>query len=178
MAESCRPSAILDRPARSPCARLQGENLILSESDGRFKLIDFGVACDLSTLTNYRPDLQPFDPSYCPPEAPPLDRGGQGGLNLGAGGKFDVFSAGLLVAQMCFPPMRSDQGIKRFKEQLRGLDYDLEAWRKSSESVREFAFGFELLDANGGWALLKDCLREDPSKRISASAAASSRFCA
>ena len=149
----------------------------MCESDGRFKFIDFGVACDLVTRTNYRKDLQPFDPSYCPPEAPPRDRGGQGGIVLSSGGRFDVFSAGLLVAQMAFPPMRSDQGIKRFKDQLAGVGYDLEAWRQSSEGVRTFEPGFKFLDESGGWKLLKECLREDPKKRISAAAAASSGFC-
>ena len=37
---------------------IKGENLLLSEREGRFKLIDFGVACDLVTKTNYRKDLQ------------------------------------------------------------------------------------------------------------------------
>jgi len=91
---------------------VKGENLILSETDRRFKLIDFGVACDLATLTNYDKDLQPFDPSYCPPEAPPVNAGGAGGLSLSAGGKFDVFSAGLLLAQMVFAPLRSDRGSR------------------------------------------------------------------
>ena len=156
---------------------VKGDNLLLSDADGRFKLLDFGVACDLASKTNYRADLQPFDPSYCPPEAPPIDRGGDGGLDLAAGGRFDVFSAGLLLAQMVFPPMRSEQGIQRFKAQIAGLEYDLDAWRDSSSRVRAYDAGFDLLDQHGGWTLLKDCLRREPKRRISAAAAAASRFC-
>ena len=155
----------------------QGANLILSEKDKKFKFIDFGVACDLVTGRNYNKDLQPFDPSYCPPEAPPIDKQGDGGLQLSAGGAFDVFSAGLLVVQMCFPNTRSDQGIKRFKMALDGCGYDLKEWRESLEGVRGYEEGFELLDAHGGWSLLQGCLKRQPSQRISAAAAASSGFC-
>lgn len=156
---------------------IKGENLILSLKDKRFKLIDFGVACDLATKTNYRSDLQPFDPSYCPPEAPPENKGGAGGIVISAGGKFDVFSAGLLLAQMAFPSLRSDQGIKGFKKAIADYEYDLDAWRETKEGSSGFAAGFELLDANDGWTLLKGCLREAPGSRISSSAAASSKFC-
>ena len=60
--------------------------------------VDFGAACDLFSRTNYDPTLQVFDPKFGPPEAPPA----QGGLVPGAGGRFDVFSAALLIIQMCF----------------------------------------------------------------------------
>ena len=43
-------------------------NLILSESERRFKLIDLGAAADLRNGTNYAPDESILDPSYCPPE--------------------------------------------------------------------------------------------------------------
>ena len=53
------------------------------------------------------PKLQVFDPEFGPPEADLWKRsnGEEGGFVIGAGGKFDVFSAGLLVMQMCFPPL-------------------------------------------------------------------------
>lgn len=153
---------------------IKGANLLLSEQDAKFKLIDFGVACHLPSKTNYREDLQPHDPSYCPPEAVPAE----GGLVLAAGGAFDVFSAGLLVVQMLFPPTRSDQAIKRFKSNLAVCDYDLAQWRESLEGVKEYKRGFELLDAHDGWSLLQGCLRADPRKRITAGKAASSKWCA
>ena len=43
-------------------------NLILSEGERRFKLIDLGAAADLRNGTNYAPDESILDPSYCPPE--------------------------------------------------------------------------------------------------------------
>ena len=86
---------------------IKGENMIFAESERRFKIIDFGVACDLLSRTNYDPNLQPFDPKFSPPEAPPAE----GGLVLSSGGRFDVFSAGLLIVQMCFRAYRSDSGM-------------------------------------------------------------------
>lgn len=47
---------------------------------------------------------------------------------------------------------------------------------EDNESARGYAEGFELLGAEG-WKLLVGCLKEDPNKRISSSAAASSSFC-
>ena len=43
-------------------------NLILSERERQFKLIDLGAAADLRNGTNYTPDESILDPSYCPPE--------------------------------------------------------------------------------------------------------------
>ena len=37
--------------------------------------------------------------------------------------------------------------------------------------------GFAILEKHGGWKLLEGCLKEKPSQRISAAAAASSGFC-
>ena len=156
---------------------VKGENFLLSETDRRFKLIDFGVAVDLATGTNYRADLQPFDPVYCPPEAPPVDRGGAGGIQRSAGGAFDVFSAALLLVQMCFPSTRGRDGMKRFQATLVQCDYDLQAWRESLAGVKDYEPGFELLDKYGGWSVLKGCLRENPSRRISAATVAASGFC-
>ena len=96
---------------------------------------------------------------------------------MSAGGAFDVFSAGLLVVQMCFPNTRSDQGIKRFKTALDSCGYDLKEWRDSMEGVRGYEEGFELLDAYDGWSLLQGCFKRQPGQRISAAAAASSGFC-
>lgn len=156
---------------------VKGENLILSEKERRFKLIDFGVACDLVSRTNYDEDLNCFDPSYCPPEASGSGALGEGGLVVAAGGRFDVFSAGLLVVQMCFPQYRSDKGIARFKQSLRGSGWNLREWRQAVEGDRSFEDGFKVLDRNGGMALLEGCLREDPKRRITSAAAASSGFC-
>ena len=119
------------------------------------------------------PELFVFDPTYGPPEAPPEE----GGLVLGAGGAFDVFSTGLLLVQMCFPAYRDKDGMKRFRKDLKDYDYDLRAWRASVEESASFADGFEILDRSGGFALLEGCLRRNPWRRISSSAAAASRFC-
>ena len=152
---------------------VKGANLILSEKERRFKLIDFGAACDLVSKTNYDPKLQVFDPCYAPPEAPP----DEGGLVLSAGGRFDVFSAGLLLVQMCFPACKGNDGIKRFQRALRLNDYSLSKWRRSVEHIPAYATGFRILDRHGGFSLLEGCLQQRPHSRISSAAAARSRFC-
>jgi len=151
---------------------VKGSNLILAEKQRRFKLIDFGAAIDLISGTNYDPDVQVFDPSYCPPEAPPDN----GGLQLSAKGKFDVYSAALVVMQMCFPAYRG-ANIKRFQAALAKADYDLQAWRDEAAGFPGFEEGFQILDESGGFQLLQGCLQYDPSDRITSAAAASSRFC-
>lgn len=157
---------------------VKGANLILAEDAKRFKLLDFGAACDLFSRTNYDPQLQVFDPKYGPPECTVTNaQRGEGGLVLSAGGRFDVFSAGLLVVQMCFKAYRTENGIVGFKKSLDAVDYDLDAWRAAAENRKENAEGFAILDKYGGFQLLKGCLKRDPSQRISSAAAASSGFC-
>ena len=152
---------------------IKGANLILSESARRIKIIDFGAACDLFSRTNLDSTLQVFDPSYCPPEAPPSE----GGLVASAGGRFDVFSAGLVLVQMCFPQYRSAKGIAAFKKSLDLQDWQLKKWREAVEGNPGYAEGFEILDAAGGFGLLEACLRRDPNRRISSAAAARHGFC-
>ena len=43
-------------------------NIVLSEAQRRFKLIDLGACADLRSGTNYIPDESILDPMYCPPE--------------------------------------------------------------------------------------------------------------
>ena len=117
--------------------------------------------------------VQVFDPSFCPPEAPPAE----GGFQPSAGGKFDTFSAGLLVIQMCFPQYKSDKGIAQFKRSLLLQDWNLRAWREAVEGQPSYDDGFAILDKYGGFGVLEGCLRRDPSRRITCEAAASSGFC-
>lgn len=72
---------------------------------------------------------------------------------------------------------RSDSGIVGFKKSLALVDYDLAEWRSNAELRKENEEGFAILDAYGGFELLERCLRQEPQRRISAAAAASSRFC-
>jgi hypothetical protein len=72
----------------------------------------------------------------------------------------------------------SRRTVAQFKQSIKALGYDLKAWRAAAEQRKDNAVGFETLDKYGGMALLEGCLREDPNRRISAAAAARSRFCA
>ena len=68
-------------------------------------------------------------------------------------------------------------GAKKLKAALLREDYDLKAWRATVEGKAGYEDGIAILDKHGGWALLEGCLREDPGRRISSAAAASSGFC-
>ena len=46
-------------------------NIIFSESQRRFRLIDLGACADLRSGTNFIPDESILDPMYCPPEQVP-----------------------------------------------------------------------------------------------------------
>jgi len=158
---------------------VKGANLVLAERERRFKLVDFGAAVDTVSRTNYDSRIQVFDPEFGPPEADLWKKtnGDAGGFVIGAGGRFDVFSAGLLVMQMCFPPLANGIGAKKLKTALERVGYDLRAWRETVEGKAGYEDGIAILDKHGGWALLEGCLREEPGKRISSAAAASSGFC-
>ena len=131
---------------------VKGANLLLCERERRFKLIDLGAACDTASGTNYDPRVQVFDKEFGPPEADlyKATNGQEGGFVVGAGGKFDVYCAGLLVLQMCFAPLRGPNGVKRFKAAIVNYDYDLAAWRESVEGTKGYEEGVEILDKNGG----------------------------
>jgi len=68
-------------------------------------------------------------------------------------------------------------GAKKLKTALERVGYDLRAWRETVEGKAGYEDGIAILDKHGGWALLEGCLREEPGKRISSAAAASSGFC-
>lgn len=90
-------------------------NLILSERDRAFKLIDLGACADLRTGRNFTPDETILDPKYSPPEeflmpidaAPDLAKAsGPVAFALGAASwaryqpdRFDTYSAGIVFMQ-------------------------------------------------------------------------------
>lgn len=103
-------------------------NLVLSEREKAFKLIDLGACADLRTGKNFVPDETILDPKYSPPEefimpidaAPDLAKvSAPVALALGAASwaryqpdRFDTYSAGVLFMQMAIPTLRSDKGLK------------------------------------------------------------------
>ena len=98
-------------------------------------------------------------------------------MDVGAGGKFDVYSAALLVMQMCFPSYRGNSGIKIFRKSLEANDGQLKRWREAVENAPQFQEGLSILDERGGFALLDACLKREPGSRISSAAATRSAFC-
>ncbi|GFH05756.1 thylakoid associated Ser/Thr-protein kinase stt7 [Haematococcus lacustris] len=147
------------------------QNCIVSEADKKVKLIDLGAAADLRVGINYVPNEYLLDPRYAPPQQyvmstqtprpPPAP-----------------------VAAFLSPILWQMEHPDRFDMRLEGLRYDLNAWRVEEEQRRkggmkpEMAWGFELLDEDGGagWQLLCDLMAFKPADRITAAAALESPF--
>jgi len=174
------------------------ENILLPSAvggkRGKLKFIDFGAAADLRVGINYLPKEFLLDPRYAPPEkyimststpkAPPLPVAAVLSpvlWNLNRPDRFDMYSVGLILVQMCFPSLRRDNQLIAFNRQLEGLDYDILKWRElitKKGSAGNYSEGVEILDMDNGrgWDLLRRLINNNPSRRIGASAAASHPF--
>lgn len=100
------------------------QNVIISETDARAKLIDLGAAADLRVGINYVPNEFLLDPRYAPPQqyimstqtprAPPVPVAATLSpilWRLNNPDRFDMYSAGVLLLQMVFAPLRTDNAL-------------------------------------------------------------------
>lgn len=173
------------------------QNILLpaakTNKKGKLKFIDFGAAADLRIGINYLPKEFLLDPRYAPPEkyimststpkAPPTPVAAALSpvlWSLNRPDRFDMYSVGILLVQMCFPALRRDNQLIAFNRQLENLDYDILKWRElvTKKKGGNFQQGVEILDMDGGrgWDLLRLLINNSPNKRIGASAAASHPF--
>ena len=142
---------------------LKPSNLVLMGK--RFKLIDFGAACDLRSGENYDPEQGLLDPKYSPPEQfimsektpapPPLVAGFLAPLlwTLAQPQLFDSYSAGLILLQLGIPQLRSSNVMApngAFQRRLEEANYDLRKWRRDVEE--NLGWDFSALDVSGGTA--------------------------
>lgn len=111
---------------------IKPQNCIVSLQDRRIKLIDWGAAADLRIGINYVPNEFLLDPRYAPPQqyimstqtprAPPLPIAA--GLSpilwrLNSPDRFDMWSAGVVLLQLAFSPLRTDTNIIAFNKCVR-----------------------------------------------------------
>lgn len=142
---------------------LKPSNLVLMGK--RFKLIDFGAACDLRSGENYDPEQGLLDPRYSPPEQfimskrtpapPPVVAGVLAPLlwTLAQPQLFDSYSVGLMLLQLCVPQMRNKNITSpggAFARRLEDCDYDLRKFRAETEAA--LGWDFSAMDLNGGLA--------------------------
>ena len=142
---------------------LKPANLVLMGN--KFKLVDFGAACDLRTGENYDPEQGLLDPNYSPPEqfimpektpaAPPFVAGFLSPFlwTLGQPQLFDSYSAGLILLQLGVPQLRGKNVMApngAFQQRLEDNNYDLRKWRREVED--QLRWDFSALDVNGGVA--------------------------
>lgn len=103
---------------------IKPQNVIISETDSRAKLIDMGAAADLRVGINYVPNEFLLDPRYAPPQqyimstqtprAPPVPVAAALSpilWRLNNPDRFDMYSAGIMLLQMIFQPLRSDNSL-------------------------------------------------------------------
>ena len=170
------------------------ENMIFDPKEGRFKLIDLGAAADLRFGFNYQPKEFILDPRFSGPEeyimstqtpeapATPVALALSPALwQLNVPDRFDSYSAGVVLLQMCLPSLRSDDNLIAFRRKLEENGESLQAWRKELPSrmfTGENGEGFDVLDADdrAGWELVKSLMFKEREKRSSATGAKFSRF--
>ena len=102
-------------------------NIILSEDDSSFRLIDLGAMADLRTGMNYVPGESILDPYYCPPEqyVLPTDTPDLANTNRMMSmamsamlwrrhkpDRFDTYSIGLIFMQLAVPQLRMKSGLQ------------------------------------------------------------------
>ncbi|XP_020265049.1 serine/threonine-protein kinase STN7, chloroplastic [Asparagus officinalis] len=167
---------------------IKPQNIIFSEGDRTFKIIDLGAAADLRVGINYVPKEFLLDPRYAAPEqyimstqtpsapsAPVATALSPVLWQLNLPDRFDIYSIGLIFLQMAFPSLRTDSGLIQFNRQLKRCGYDMITWRKTVEprATLDLRKGFELLDLDGGigWELLISMVRYKARQRTSAKAA-------
>eukprot|EP00873_Tetraselmis_striata_P010150 jgi/Tetstr1/430414/TSEL_020224.t1 len=166
------------------------QNILVSEKECRLKFIDFGAAADLRVGINYEPNEFLLDPRFAPPQqyvmstqtpqAPPLPVAAFLSpvlWNLNSPDRFDMYSVGILLMQVCFPSLRSDNAIIVFNQKLEQYDYDLRRWRAGEEAKfnKDMKDAMAVVDADGGqmWNLLTKLVVYRPGDRLSASQALS-----
>ncbi|XP_078163959.1 serine/Threonine kinase domain protein [Carex rostrata] len=167
---------------------IKPQNLIFSEASRSFKIIDLGAAADLRVGINYIPKEFLLDPRYTAPEqyimstqtpsapsAPVATALSPVLWQMNLPDRFDIYSLGLIFLQMAFPALRTDSSLIQFNRQLKRVNYDLEAWRRTVEprAAPDLRKGFEILDLDGGigWELLTSMIRYKARQRVSAKAA-------
>lgn len=187
--EACHAAGIVHRDVKP-------QNLIFADKERKLKFVDLGAAADLRVGINYIPNQYLLDPRYAPPQqyimssqtpkAPPAPVAALLApvlWGLECPDHFDCWSVGVILLQLAFPSLRTDNALiafnKAFGEQY---NWDILAWRRVQEGknkvAKEMEEGFATLDADGGagWDLLVHLMKYEPRERLSASAALNHRW--
>lgn len=118
--EKCHRSGIVHRDVKP-------QNCIISERDMKIKFIDLGGGADLRVGINYVPNEFLLDPRYAPPQnyimstqTPSAPAAPVAALlspvlwRLEQPDRFDMYSIGIILMQMVFSNLRSDNNLIAF----------------------------------------------------------------
>ncbi|CAL52044.1 Serine/threonine-protein kinase, active site [Ostreococcus tauri] len=164
------------------------DNLIFTKTGLVF--IDLGGSAQcLGRPKNYIPGEGPADPRYClptdiyllPKESPtPVDSNLLQLWEHYQPEKFDLFSAGIIMLQICIPSLSHPDKLTKFKSELEQCDFNLQKWRtkfdKSASPVGVSDVSVLDADEGAGWDLASQLLKTDRKERISTVDALQHRF--
>ena len=159
------------------------DNILLT--DAGFVFIDLGAAAQcLRTPINYSAGSGPADPRYCrpndiyliPESAPePNTKNLEDLWRKYEPEKFDIFSAGIIMMQLCFPKLREEKNLRAFNTEFEKCNFDLPSWRTSGSEFNRMSLTLvECEDAC--WNLAAKLLQGERASRISADKALEYRF--
>ncbi|MDA9620614.1 hypothetical protein N9S66_00575 [bacterium] len=158
------------------------DNILLTEDGPVF--IDLGASAScLTNLINYYPGSGPADPLFSvqtenfliPEDAPrPTDKNAAKLWDEYKPDRFDAFSLGVILLQLCIEPLRDKDNLRNFIRELETCDLDLYVWRSASRYPLE-TFSLLERDSGSGWDLASSlvCARH---ARLSLADTTSHRF--
>ena len=151
------------------------DNILLTETG--FVFIDLGAAAQcLGSPINYSAGTGPADPRYCRPNDIYLIPHGAPEPNMEnldelwskhQPEKFDIFSVGIIMMQLCFPELREEKHLRTFNAEFEKCKFDLQSWRNSDTQLRCVS---PVLAQNedAGWNLVSQLLQGERATRTSA----------
>lgn len=98
---------------------LKPQNLLVAQ--GKLLVIDFGSAAAMGKTgrAGYEKNRTPYDQRYAPPE---------GFIDEEAWSSWDVYSAGMILARLLFPPLRPAEAYDSFTVAFSSGGRDLDGW--------------------------------------------------
>lgn len=161
---------------------IKPDNILLTRDGPVFIDLGAGASC-LNNFINYYPGAGPADPLFSlqtenfliPTEGPaPNSKNAALLWEKYKPDRFDAFSLGIVLLQLCVPGFRNKQKLRTFIDELEARKLDLQLWRRERQA-QNFDFSTFELNDDAGWDLASSLLC-GRSERISVADVLSHRF--